>query len=88
MPAATLTKKGQIIIPADIRARYELTAGTQVEFVDEGGIIRLVVRRRVARSDPAAGFGLVRVKPAKPGNPRRLSDFDPAESLRRTLDKP
>jgi AbrB family looped-hinge helix DNA binding protein len=55
MPAATLTKKGQIIIPADIRARYELTAGTQVEFVDEGGIIRLVVRRRVARSDPAAG---------------------------------
>jgi len=45
-------KKGQIVIPADIRARYELTAGTQVEFVDEGGVIRLVVRRRVARTDP------------------------------------
>ena len=52
MAAATLTEKGQIVIPAEIRARYQLTAGTQVEFVDEGGTIRLVVRRRVARSDP------------------------------------
>ena len=88
MPAATLTKKGQIVIPADIRARYELTAGTQVEFVDEGGVIRLVVRRRVARSDPAAGFGLVRVRPARPGTPRRLSEFDPAASLKRARNKP
>ena len=41
MAAATLTEKGQIVIPAEIRARYELTPGTQVEFVDEGGVIRL-----------------------------------------------
>lgn len=34
MSAATLTEKGQIVIPAEIRARYELTPGTQVEFVD------------------------------------------------------
>jgi bifunctional DNA-binding transcriptional regulator/antitoxin component of YhaV-PrlF toxin-antitoxin module len=27
MPAATLTEDGQIVIPADIRARYGLTAG-------------------------------------------------------------
>jgi AbrB family looped-hinge helix DNA binding protein len=88
MSAATLTKKGQIVIPADIRARYELTAGTQVEFVDEGGVIRLVVRRRVARSDPEAGFGLIRVKPARSGVPRRLSEFDPAAALTRTRSKP
>lgn len=81
MSAATLTKKGQIVIPADIRARYELTAGTQVEFVDEGGIIRLIVRRRVARSVPEAGFGLVRVKRVTPGKTRRLSTFDPASLL-------
>jgi AbrB family looped-hinge helix DNA binding protein len=88
MSAATLTKKGQIVIPADIRARYELTAGTQVEFVDEGGVIRLVVRRRVARTDPEAGFGLVRVKPARSVVPRRLSDFDAALVARRTRNKP
>ena len=79
MPAATLTAKGQIVIPAEIRARYELTPGTQVEFVDEGGAIRLVVRRRVQASDPAAGYGLVKVKSA--GRVRRLSEFDPALTL-------
>ena len=80
MPAATLTEKGQVVIPAEIRVRYELTPGTQVEFVDEGGSIRLIVRRRVARSDPAAGYGLVKVKPGR--GSRRLSEFDPAGTLK------
>lgn len=79
MPAATLTEKGQIVIPAEIRARYELTPGTQVEFVDEGGTIRLVVRRRVEAVDPAAGYGLIKVPPGRhQGKRRKLSDFDPA----------
>jgi len=82
MSAATLTEKGQIVIPADIRARYELTPGTQVEFVDEGGVIRLLIRRRVPLSDPIAGFGLVKVKRTKTGH-RRLSEFDAAGLTRR-----
>lgn len=76
MAAATLTAKGQIVIPAEIRERYELTPGTQVEFVDEGGVIRLLVRRRVVASEPAAGYGLVKVKPV--AQPRSLLGFDPA----------
>ena len=60
-----LSSKGQIVIPAEIRARYQLTPGTQVEFADEGGSIRLVVRRRVARSNPAAGYGMIKVKPRR-----------------------
>lgn len=84
MPAVTLTEKGQIVIPADIRARYDLTPGTQVEFIDEGGAIRLVVRRRVVPSDPAAGYGLIKVKrPKTTGSPRKLSDFDPASLVGR-----
>ena len=83
MPAATLTEKGQVVIPAEIRARHGLTPGTQVEFVDEGGVIRLLVRRRVARSEPAAGYGLVKVKPRPAGSrPHRLSEFDPADTLK------
>jgi AbrB family looped-hinge helix DNA binding protein len=78
MAAATLTAKGQIVIPAEIRARHGLTPGTQVEFVDEGGTIRLVVHRRITPSDPAAGYGLVKVKVKRSGKPRRLSDFDAA----------
>jgi len=88
MPAATLTEKGQIVIPAKIRARYGLTPGTQVEFIDEGGIIRLLVRRQVAPSQPAAGYGMVKIKPRPPGSrPRLLSDFDPAAILRRRTGK-
>lgn len=87
MPAATLTEKGQVVIPAEIRARHGLTPGTQVEFVDEGGTIRLLVRRRVAPSAPAAGYGLIKVKPSR-GRPRRLSEFDPAAMLKRPRSKP
>jgi len=88
MAAATLTEKGQVIIPADIRARYELTPGTQVEFVDDGGSIRLIVRRRVAPSDAAAGYGLIRVAPSKRGAwPRRLAEFDPAATLKQARRK-
>ena len=83
MPAATLTEKGQIVIPAEIRARHGLTPGTQVEFVDEGGVIRLLVRRRVAPSDPAAGYGMVKAKPPAPGTAaRRLSEFDVVATLK------
>jgi AbrB family looped-hinge helix DNA binding protein len=85
MPAATLTEKGQIVIPAEIRARHGLTPGTQVEFVDEGGTIRLVVRRRVSPSDPAAGYGLVKL--GSKGKPRRLADFDAADLLKRKQEK-
>lgn len=84
MAAVTLSEKGQIVIPAEIRARHDLRPGTQVEFVDEGGVIRLVVRRRVAVSDPASGYGLVKVAArAGSGSPRRLSEFDPASVVRR-----
>ena len=82
MSVATLTAKGQIVIPADIRARHELTPGTPVEFVDEGGVIGLLVRRRVVASDPAAGYGMVRVPARIKGSAaRRLSDFDAAALL-------
>lgn len=84
MPAATLSEKGQIVIPAEIRARHQLTPGTQVEFVDDGGDIRLVVRRRVTTTDPVAGYGLVKVKPQEKGaKPRRLADFDAAALVSR-----
>jgi len=89
MATATLTAKGQVVIPAEIRARYELTPGTQVEFVDEGGVIRLIVRRRLARSDPEAGYGMIKARPLQPGSkPRRLSEFNPADLLTKTRKRP
>ena len=54
MSGSTLKKKGQVVVPAEIRARDEATSGTQLDFVDEGGVIRLLMRRRAAAGDPAA----------------------------------
>jgi AbrB family looped-hinge helix DNA binding protein len=82
MAASILTEKGQIVIPAEIRAKYGLTPGTQVEFVDDGETIRLVVRRRIKPSEPESGYGMVKVK--SKGRPRRLSEFDPANLLKNT----
>lgn len=79
MTAATLTEKGQIVIPAEIRIRYGLTPGTQVEFVDDGGVIRLIIKRRIPPSDPKAGYGLVKL--ASTCVKRRLGDFDVAAAM-------
>lgn len=83
MPAAKLTEKGQIVIPAEIRARYELTPGTQLEFVDDDGTIRLVVVRRVSPTDPSAGYGLIKVKRKRRSRGHRLSEFDAASTVAR-----
>ncbi|HVA23746.1 MAG TPA: AbrB/MazE/SpoVT family DNA-binding domain-containing protein [Chloroflexota bacterium] len=40
----TLTSKGQVTIPKDIRDRLGLKPGSQVEFVEQDG--RVVVRRK------------------------------------------
>jgi len=81
MATATLTERGQVVIPAEIRRKYGLSEGTQVEFVDDGGTIRLVVRRRVAPSDPQAGFGMIKLE--SKGRVRRLSEFDAASLMRK-----
>lgn len=82
MPAATLTAKGEVVIPAEIRARYGLLPGTQIEFVDDGGSIRLVVRRRVNRWEAMDGYGLVRLK--SKGKPRLLSECDAVTMIKKS----
>lgn len=76
---ATLTEKGQVVIPAAIRKRYGLTPGTEVQFIDNGDGIRLVIRRPVAASTVEEGYGMFRL--GKTGKSRRLSNFDPASLL-------
>ena len=68
MAIATLTAKGQVVIPVEIRTRHELTPGTQVEFVDEAGVIRLLVRRRLLVCEQAAGYGMTLLPPANARN--------------------
>ena len=62
MATATLTSKGQITIPLDVRHRLKLDTGARVEFIEaaDGEILM-----RPAVSDVRSLKGLLR-KPAKP----------------------
>ncbi len=42
MPKATVSGKGWVVIPKEIREKYRLRKGDKVLFVDYGGIIALV----------------------------------------------
>lgn len=52
-----VSAKGWIVIPQELRNRFGLRQGTQVRFVDYGGVLSIVP----VMSDPvAAGFGLLK----------------------------
>lgn len=56
MPAAIISAKGWIVIPAEFRRKYALMPGHEVAIVDYGGVLSVVP----TPADPvAAGFGLL-----------------------------
>ncbi len=79
MATMTVSSKGQIVLPADIRRRLGLMAGTQMEIIEEPDGVRLVVSRPVKTANIAACAGMVTA--ASKGKARNLGDFDPASLL-------
>ena len=85
MASMTVSSKGQVVLPAEIRKRLGLMAGTQMEIIEEADGIRLVVARSIKAADIAACAGMVTAT-AK-GKARSLSDFDPASMLDPKINK-
>jgi AbrB family looped-hinge helix DNA binding protein len=42
MATATISEKGWIVIPAEMRKKYDLRPGAQVMLVDYGGVLAIV----------------------------------------------
>jgi AbrB family looped-hinge helix DNA binding protein len=42
MATVKTLSKGQIVIPADMRKRYHIEAGTEIQIMEYGGIIYLI----------------------------------------------
>ena len=42
MASVTVSQKGWVVIPAELRRKYQLTSGSQVLIVDYGGVLSLV----------------------------------------------
>jgi AbrB family looped-hinge helix DNA binding protein len=79
MKTVTVSDKGQVVIPAEIRRDLGITPGCQLDFSLHGDTIQAVVRRRVTPSRAEEGYGLLVCR--RPGT-RRLSDFDVAAAMR------
>lgn len=61
MAIATVSGKGWVVIPQEIRERYGLKKGDKVHIVDYGGVVGIVPASR----DPvAAGFGMLKGGPS------------------------
>ncbi|MET0599366.1 MAG: AbrB/MazE/SpoVT family DNA-binding domain-containing protein [Mesorhizobium sp.] len=69
---ATLTSKGQITIPKEVRVRFNLGPGDTVEFVEEGG--RTWLRPRTGRISDL--FGMLGPPPG--GERLTIEDMDDA----------
>ena len=67
-----ITIKGQVTIPQAIRERYGLLPGTEVRFVEDGGVVR------IERADQRLGRGqaivnAMQAAARRRGTPERLS---------------
>lgn len=79
MPTVTVSHKGQVVIPAEIRRKLGITPGCQLDFSLSGHVIRAEVKRQIASTQTEDGFGmLVCTRPGK----RQLADFDVARAMR------
>ena len=76
----TVSEKGQVVIPAEIRRRLGIVAGSQLEFVEEGASLRVLVKRARKPTLHEDGYGMLT---APAGPPRRLEDFDVVDAMRR-----
>ena len=57
----TISSKGWVVIPADLRKKYNLTPGTEVVIVDYGGVLAIIP----AMKDPIKeGRGLLKGLPS------------------------
>ena len=75
MDTTSVTSKGQVTIPKEIRRQLGIRQGSRIEFVMAGDRVELRVKSTPSNA-PGNGFGLV--KSTKSSVP---VDFDPASLL-------
>lgn len=79
MSTVTVSDKGQVVIPVEIRRQLGITPGCQLDFSLDGHVIRAEVKRQIVPTKADDGFGMLVCK--RPGK-RRLADFDVALAMR------
>ena len=70
----TVSEKGQVVIPASLRARLGISAGTRLEVSEENGNIRLLVESQRKTVSAQACIGIAGYR----GPKLELAELDPA----------
>lgn len=77
MDATSVTSKGQVTIPKELRQRLGIRQGSKIEFALVGNEVVLRVRSSPA-AEPTSGFGLLKSRRAAVP-----ADLDPAALVKR-----
>ncbi len=78
MSCVTVSNKGQVVIPADLRKQLGILPGSQVEVSLVEDRIEISLLHSAGHSSHESGFGMLKYA----GPPRRLADLDVAELMR------
>ncbi|AMA08227.1 AbrB/MazE/SpoVT family DNA-binding domain-containing protein [Picosynechococcus sp. PCC 73109] len=84
MTTVTVSHKGQVVIPIEIRKRLGIKPGCKLSFCLDGDSIRVELQHPQCQATIDEGFGML-VCPAT--TPRRLSDFDVAQAMGEQSDR-
>lgn len=79
MLTVTVSDKGQVVIPVEIRRRLGIAPGCQLDFSLDGHVIHAEVKRQIAQTNVEDGFGML---VCKSPDKRKLADFDVALAMR------
>lgn len=77
MDATSVTSKGQVTIPKEVRHQLGIRKGSRIEFVLAGDHVEMRVKS-VPKVLISSGFGMLK----KTGLASMQADFDPAELLK------
>jgi AbrB family looped-hinge helix DNA binding protein len=78
----TVSSKGQVVLPAELRSRLGLGAGSKLEVLEDSDGLHLRIVRSIARTELDQLAGMVTAK--SKNRARRLEDFDAASMTRKS----
>lgn len=82
MSCVTVSNKGQVVIPADLRKQLGILPGSQVDVSVVDDKIEISLLHPAGHSSHESGYGMLKYA----GPSRRLADLDVAELMRQTKD--
>jgi antitoxin PrlF len=83
MEQLTVSTKGQVVIPIDIRERLGITPGSRVSVVAEGNRVVISLQKQKKVTDVMAGYGMLKYK--GPALKKSLLDVDVVDLMRESL---